>query len=136
MPSSYSPNLRIQLIASGEQANTWGDSTNANLGTVIEQAITGYQAIDVSSGDVTLTALDGVADQSRNAILQFTGSPGVARNVYCPAGVTKVYVLYNTCGSNLTLYCGSSGSHGTGVTVPTGYAYQVFCDGTNVVRVN
>ena len=136
MPSTYSPNLRIQLIASGEQANTWGNTTNTNLGTVIEQAIAGYQAISVAAGDVTLTALDGVSDQSRNAVLQFTGTPGVARSVYCPAGVTKIYVLYNTCGSNVTLYCGTSGSHGTGVTVPTATAYQVFCDGTNIVRVS
>lgn len=135
MPSSYSPNLRIELIASGEQANTWGNTTNTNLGTVIEQAIAGYASISVASGDVTLTALDGASDQSRNATLQFTGTPGVARNVYCPAGATKIYVLYNTCGSNVTLYCGTSGSHGTGVTVPTGTAYQVICDGTNIVRV-
>jgi len=136
MPSTYSPNLRITLQASGENANTWGDITNTNLGTLIEQAIAGYQAISVAAGDVTLTALDGLSDQSRNAILQFTGTPGVARSVYCPAGVTKIYVLYNTCGSNVALYCGTSGSHGAGVTVPTGTAYQVFCDGTNIVRVS
>lgn len=135
MPSSYSPNLRIQLIAPGELANYWGVATNANLGTVIEQAITGYLAISVAASDVTLTALDGVSDQSRNAVLKFTGTPGVARSVYCPAGVTKVYILYNVCGSNVTLYCGTSGSHGTGVVVPTGSAYLVFCDGTDIVRV-
>lgn len=136
MPSTYSPNLRITLQASGENANTWGDITNTNLGTLIEQAIAGYQAINVAAGDVTLTALDGLSDQSRNAVLQFTGAPGAARVVYCPSGVTKIYVLYNTCGSDVTMYCGSLGVHGTGVTVPTGTAYQVFCDGTNVIRVS
>ena len=135
MPSTYSPNLRLTLQASGENANTWGDITNTNLGTLLEQAITGYQSISVTAADVTLTALDGASDQSRNATLQFTGAPGVARSVYCPAGVTKIYVLYNTCGANVTLYCGTSGSHGSGVTVPTDTAYQVICDGTNVVRV-
>lgn len=135
MPSTYSPNLRLQLIATGELANYWGIATNTNLGTLVEQAVAGYLAINVTSSDVTLTVVNGASDQSRNAILRFTGTPGVARNVYCPVNVSKIYVIYNTCGSNVTLYCGSSGSHGTGVTIPTGAAYQVFCDGTDIVRV-
>ena len=76
MPSTYSPNLRLTLQASGENANTWGDITNTNLGTLLEQAIAGYQTISVTLADVTLTALDGASDQSRNATLQFTGTPG------------------------------------------------------------
>ena len=55
MPSTYSPNLRIELIASGEQANTWGYSTDNNLGTLIEQAISGEAAITMVDADVTLS---------------------------------------------------------------------------------
>ena len=58
MPSTYSPNLRLTLQASGENANVWGDITNTNLGTLLEQSITGWASIDVSSLSVTLTALD------------------------------------------------------------------------------
>ena len=79
MPSTYSPNLRIELIGSGEQANTWGNTTNVNLGTLIEEAISGIVDVDVTAGNVTLTALDGVTDQSRQMFLNVTGTPGVDR---------------------------------------------------------
>ena len=92
MPSTYSPNLRIELIASGEQANTWGITTNNNLGTLIEQSIAGLVTVDVTGSDVTLTALDGASDQSRNMILSVTGTPGTARYIYAPT-VSKVYVI-------------------------------------------
>ena len=68
MPSTYSPNLRIELIASGEQANQWGITTNNNLGTLIEQSIAGLVNVDVTASDITLTALDGITDQSRNIL--------------------------------------------------------------------
>jgi hypothetical protein len=94
MASTYSPNLRIELIATGEQSNTWGGTTNNNLGTLIEQAISGLVSIDVTAGDVTLTALNGTSDQSRQMIIVATGTPGVARVITAPA-VNKVYIVYN-----------------------------------------
>ena len=129
MPSTYSPNLRIELIGSGEQANTWGNTTNTNLGTVIEEAICGLQTIDVTSGNVTLTALDGISDQSRAAILSITGTPGTARSVYCPDGVTKLYTVTNNSDAAVTI----STVSGTGVSVGVGSTAQVYSDGTNVL---
>jgi len=72
MPSSFSPSLRLELIAPGEQAGTWGTTTNTNLGTLVENSIAGYQTISVTSANQALTIADGAADQSRSAMLQFT----------------------------------------------------------------
>lgn len=94
MPSIYSKNLRIELIGTGEQAGVWGSTTNRNLGTLIEQAITGLESIDLSHGDVTLTVLNSAADQARNASLVFTGLPAGTTTVTIPI-VDKRYMVYN-----------------------------------------
>lgn len=126
MASTYSPNLRIELIGYGEQNNTWGTTTNTNLGTLIEQAIAGKAAVDVTAGNVTLTAVDGATDQSRQMILAITGTPGVTRTVTAPS-VSKVYVVAN--GSNATITIKTA--TGTGVAVSSGKAKFVYCNGTD-----
>lgn len=133
MPSTYSPNLRIELIASGEQANQWGLTTNNNLGTLIEDSIAGLVNVSVTAGDVTLTALDGVADQSRNMILNVTGTPGVARTITAPA-VSKVYVLSNNSNDDVEIVTSAGGS--TGITVTPGTAKLVYSDGTDFFTAN
>ena len=133
MPSTYSPLLRIELIASGEQANQWGITTNNNLGTLIEQSIAGLVNVDVTASDITLTALDGITDQSRNMILNVTGTPGTARVLTAPA-VSKVYVLSNNSDSDVTIITSALGSVGT--TVLSGLAKLVFSDGTDFFEAN
>ena len=129
MASTYSPNLRIELIGNGEQSNTWGTTTNTNLGTLIEQAISGLVSVDVTAGNVTLTSLNGASDQSRQMIIVATGTPGVTRTITAPA-VNKVYIVYNN--SNATLSFIASG--GTGVSLSAGAKKLVYCDGTNFVE--
>lgn len=126
MPSTYSPNLRIELIASGEQANTWGITTNNNLGTLIEQSIAGLIDVDVTAGSVTLTALDGASDQSRNMILNVTGSPGASRTIFAPQ-VSKVYVVANSSGETVSIATTAGGSLSYAVT--DGTAAVVYTDG-------
>lgn len=94
MPSSYSKNLRLELIGTGEQAGIWGSTTNRNLGVLLEQAIAGLESIDLSHGDVTLTVLNSAADQARNASLVFKGIPAGTTTVTIP-GVDKRYMVYN-----------------------------------------
>ena len=66
MPSTFSPSLRIELIGAGEQSGTWNNTTNNNLGDLIEQAISGATTtLNVTSGDITLTALNGITDEAR-----------------------------------------------------------------------
>jgi len=129
MASTYSPNLRIELIGNGEQSNTWGTTTNTNLGTLIEQAISGLVSVDVTAGNVTLTSLNGASDQSRQMIIVATGTPGVTRTITAPA-VNKVYIVYNN--SNAALSFIASG--GTGVSLSIGAKKLIYCDGTNFVE--
>lgn len=129
MASTYSPNLRIELIGNGEQSNTWGTTTNTNLGTLIEQAISGLVSVDVTAGNVTLTTLNGASDQSRQMIIVATGTPGVTRTITAPA-VNKVYIVYNN--SNAALSFIASG--GIGVSLSVGAKKLIYCDGTNFVE--
>jgi hypothetical protein len=61
MASTYSPDLRIELIATGDQAGVWGSTTNVNLGTLLESAIAGYTSVSVISASQAFTAINGVA---------------------------------------------------------------------------
>lgn len=136
MPSTYSTNLRLELIATGEQSGAWGNTTNYNLGSLLEQAITGVGSITMPNSNLTLSASSGVVDQSRNAVLVFTTAGGVPltanRDVIIPS-TPKLYILNNltTGGYALTIKT----SAGSGVAVANGYAALVYCDGTNVKLV-
>lgn len=128
MPSTFSPNLRFELIAAGEQVGTWGDTTNRNLGTLIEQAVAGTSTISLPDADYTLVAAQGVLDQARSAVLVLGGVLTATRNVIAPS-VDKVYVVRNntTGGQSIVLKTVS----GVGVTIPNGRSSLVFCDGTD-----
>jgi hypothetical protein len=130
MASTYS-DLKIELIGTGEQSGTWGTTTNTNLGTAIEEAITGSANVSFSSGDVTLTASNSNAAQSfRNLRLNLTGTSGGARNLIVPS-IEKFYIINNGLADTVTV----KNSTGTGVAVPTGKTTLVFNDATNVVDV-
>ena len=135
MPSSYSPDLRIELIANGEQSGTWGTTTNNNLGTLIEDAISGAAAVSVTSSSQALTALNGAADQARCAALVLTTTTGAPFNVFVPP-VSKLYAVRNNSGYAATFYCstvlGNTTAAGSGVSVPTGRSALLRSDGTNV----
>jgi hypothetical protein len=133
MASTYSPNLRLELIGTGEQQGTWGATTNTNLGTLIEEAIGGYVSVTVSDvGDTTLTTNNGSADQARNAVLNLTGTISAARNVLCPA-IEKVYIVRNATTGGFAVTFKVSGQ--TGVSIPNGSTYLVYVNGTDAVTV-
>jgi hypothetical protein len=130
MPSTYS-NLKIQLMATGENNTTWGNVTNDNLGVAIEEAIVGSADVTFSSGDVTLTLTNTNATQTaRNMRLRCTGTTGGARNLIVPA-IEKPYIIQNDCADAITV----KNSTGTGIAVPAGKTMWVYNDGTNVVAV-
>jgi hypothetical protein len=134
MPSSYSPSLRIELIAPGEQAGTWGTTTNTNLGTLVEDAISGYVSVAVSSANQALTALNGAADQSRNAIINLTTSTSADFAIYAPPE-SKQYTIKNASAYTATIYnstsLGNTTAAGTGMEIPAGKTMAVWSDGTN-----
>jgi hypothetical protein len=69
MASTFSPSLRIELIGDGDQSGIWGQTTNSNLGTFIEQAITGVVTITMLDANYTMTNFNGVSDEARNQVL-------------------------------------------------------------------
>jgi hypothetical protein len=139
MPSTYSPNLRVELIANGEQASVWGSTTNKNLGTLLEGAIAGRSAVSVTSADQALTALNGADDQARDAILTLTTTTTANFAVYAPPA-SKLYVVQNTTAYTATIYnstvIGNTTAAGSGVAIPAGKTMAVMSDGTNMVVQN
>jgi hypothetical protein len=131
MASTYS-NLKIQLMATGENATTWGTVTNLNLGTAIEEAIVGSADVTFASGNVTLTLTDTNASQTaRNMRLRLTGTTGGStRNLVVPS-IEKPYLVQNDCADSVVVKT----SAGTGITVPAGKTMWVYSDGTNVIDV-
>ena len=137
MASTYSPDLRIELIANGEKSGTWGTITNLNLGTLIEDAIAGAATVTTASAAQALTVSNGAQDQARCSTLILNTAAASNYNVYVPP-VPKLYVVRNTSATyTCTLYAstvaGNTTAAGSGITVPTSTSMLVRCDGTNIV---
>jgi len=132
MASTYS-DLKIELIGTGEQVGTWGATTNANLGTALEEAIVGSADVAFSSADVTITLTNTNASQSaRHLRLNLTGTSGGARNLILGSGcqIDKPYIINNGLADTVTV----KNTTGTGVAVPAGKSMWVYNNGTNVVE--
>ena len=133
MASAYSTDLKLELMVTGENSGTWGDKTNTNL-NLVQQAIAGYEAIDVASADVTLAMTNATLSNARNMVLNLTGTLAGTRVVNVPDGIEKTYIVADSttrAGNTLTIKTVS----GTGVAIPAGKTVLVFSDGTNVVDV-
>jgi hypothetical protein len=127
MASSYTTSLKIQQIGSGEQAGVWGSSTNTNW-TLIEQAVAGVQTINMSNANYTLSNLNGVLDEARNAVLVVQGTNSGVFQVVAPL-VSKTYVVSNQTTGGYAITIG--GASGSVVTIANGLTTLVYCDGTN-----
>ena len=133
MASTYSA-LKIELIGTGEQAGTWGTTTNTNLGTALEEAITGSADVAFSGADITLTLTDTPNSQvGRNLRLNLTGTSGGARELILGSDmqIEKLYLINNGLADAVTV----KNTTGTGIAVPAGKSMFVFNNGTNVVDV-
>jgi hypothetical protein len=139
MSSTYSPDLRIELIGTGDQAGVWGNTTNTNLSTVLESAIAGYTSVSIIASSQALTALYGAADQARYASIALTTTTGANFAVYAPPS-PKLYVIYNASSYVATIYnstvLGNTTAAGTGVAIPAGKTMTVWSDGTNFAQQN
>jgi hypothetical protein len=137
--STYSPDLRIELITTGDQAGTWGTTTNTNLAYVIEQSIAGYISVSVTSAAQALTYINGgsstaALNQSVHANLALTTTTAANFAVYAPPA-SKQYTIYNASAYTATIYnssvIGNTTAAGTGVAIPAGKTATVWSDGTN-----
>jgi hypothetical protein len=129
MSSTYSTNLAIELMGAGDQAGNWGSTTNTNLGTLIEQAISGYQTQAVSTGtDTTITIPNGATGVARNMFLELTGTGGASTNLIVPAN-KKLYFIYNNSTGAVTVKVSGQ----TGVSVPAAAKMILVSNGTDIV---
>jgi len=142
MSSTFSPNLRIELIGSGDQAGAWGATTDSNFAYVLDTAVAGYQVVPITSTNQALTYVNGptsitALNQSVYAMLKFTGA-SAATNVYIPPA-SKQYIIYNNSGYTITIYnstvIGNTTAAGTGISITNGNKIMVWSDGTNVFDV-
>jgi len=131
MAINYTTLLGLAQPVTGTEANTWGTVVNDEITALIEEAIAGGESIDVTSGNVTLTDTDGVANQARNAILIVTGTPGTSRNIVAPS-LSKVYIVIN--GSNGAVVV--KGSATTGVTIAAGERALIAWNGSDFVSIS
>jgi hypothetical protein len=138
MASTYSSNLKIELMSTGENSGTWGDITNTNLGTTLEQAVIGLGNPDFTSdANLTITLTNSSAAQAARALgpechLRDSARLTATRELVVPT-IQKQYIVQNntTGGQSITVKT----SAGTGITVPNGRKAHLYVDGTNVIQM-
>jgi hypothetical protein len=135
MASTFSTDLALELMATGENAGTWGDKTNSNL-NLIQQAIAGFESVALSDGGtVTLVMTDATLSNARNMVLKFTGTLTTASTVAIPDSIEKFYIF--DCSAvvaptNLTIKTVS----GTGFTLNAAKIFAAYSDGTNLNEIS
>lgn len=129
MSDTYSTNLKVRLPQTGAYEETWGDILNADTIELLDDAISGWSVIPLTTTSYSLAALsDGLASESRASVLNFTGAPGGAATVTVPASVTrKMYMVKNDTNQTVNV------KYATGATavVATLTAKFVLCTGAD-----
>jgi len=136
MASSYSTDLKLELMVTGENSGTWGDKTNTNL-NLVQQAIAGYEAVSIAGGAQTtaLAMTDATLSNARNAVVEFTGTITGNQIVTIPDGIEKTYYIYNnTTGAFTVQFKTVTGTGPTFTATDKGYKI-VYSDGTDVIEV-
>ena len=127
MASTFS-NLGLELQATGENANTWGDKTNTNL-SMIDERLSEIHTISSTSTSQTISApSDGTSgENTRFATLKYTGSASSAITVTLPSSVKIVYNVINSTGQSITFQCSTTT---TTATVKSGQSGIIHSDGS------
>jgi hypothetical protein len=132
MTIAYSTNLGLINITTGTESGLWGNYTNTNICTLIEQAISGYATQAITDGaDTVINITSGAASAGRNAALKLTGTLTAARNLVVPT-VQKLYYINNATSGGFAVTVKTSG--GSGIVVPNGKSMILLVDGANVVE--
>ena len=132
MANSTSASLKLTVQATGENSGTWGQITNTNL-LILEQAIGGYDAFNVTNASRTLTFTNGAVSNGKNEVIKLTGTLASNLTVSIPDSVEKTYIVEDTCNhANNTLTFKTAS--GTGVLLCEGHCYSLYSDGTNVYK--
>jgi hypothetical protein len=137
MASSYSTDLKLEIMVTGENSGTWGDITNTNL-VLLQQSIAGYEAVSIAGGAQTtaLAMTDGALSNARNAVIKLTGTITGNQVVTIPDGIEKTYTIENgTVGAFTVEFKTVSGTGTTFATTDKGIKI-VYSDGTNIIDIN
>lgn len=130
--TSFSPLLGLALPTTGDLSGTWGTVVNTAITDLIDSAIAGTTTLSADT-DVTLTSTDGVASQAREAILLWTATGTVTRNITAPAR-SKSYIVVNATGGTQSIVIRGAGPT-TGVTIPAGARALVAWNGSDFVKI-
>ena len=130
MASSFTNDLRLEEIASGEQSGTWGDTTNTNLELIAEAFSYGTQNCFSSDANATTTVADGAADPARSLYFKITSSATLSATrelTIAPNTISRVMIIENatTGGRTVTIKQGS----GATVDVPNAQVAILYMDG-------
>ena len=131
MASTYSSDLKLEIVTTGEKAGLWGTITNTNL-QILEQSASGYQEIDMAGSSVTLLLSDGATSNGKNFYLKLSGTLGGNRTLTMPSGSERVWIISDETvrgTSNRTLDVLTAS--GTAQPVPPGATLLCVSDGTN-----
>jgi hypothetical protein len=136
MASSFSTDLKLELMVTGENSGTWGDKTNSNL-NLVQQAIAGYEEVNIAGGAQTtaLVMTDASLSNARNAVIKFTGTITGNQVVTIPNGIEKTYTLINGTSGAFTVQFKTASGTGFTFTATEKNAVLVYSDGTNVVEI-
>jgi len=132
MASTYSSDLKLELMTTGEKSGTWGTVTNTNL-QQLEQAASGYISLAVGSGDVALALSNGAVSNGKNLYFKLTGTLTANRTVTMPDSSERVFIVEDATtrsASNYTLTVKTVS--GTGLVLPVGSTTVLYSDGTNI----
>jgi len=134
MASSYSTDLKLELMVTGENAGTWGDITNTNL-NLLQQAIGGYQEVSIAGGAQTTTLVmsNAALSNARNAVIKLIGAITGNQIVTVPDGIEKTYIIANGTTGAFTVQFKTVSGTGVTFSATDKSTKQFFVDGTNVV---
>jgi hypothetical protein len=125
MPSSYTPNLGIELPADGELDGVWGDVVNDNM-EILDRAINGSVSLSLTGTSSTLTTSDGVLSDGQFKVLVLAGSPSGTHTItISPDDAQKIYFVRNTTAQSVVFTQGSGGN----VTIAAGDSAVIYSDG-------
>jgi hypothetical protein len=132
MASSFSTDLKLELMVTGENSGTWGDKTNTNL-NLLQQAIAGYQAIALTSTNTTLAMTDATISDARNAVIKFTGTIAANTTVFVASGIEKTYTIENATSGAFTLALNQVGGASVIWSATDKSVKQIYLNGTDAV---
>jgi len=137
MASSYSTDLKLELMVTGENAGTWGDKTNTNL-NLIQQAIAGYQEVSIAGGAQTtaLAMTDATISNARNAVIKFTGTITGNQIVTIPDSIEKIYTLVNGTSGAFTVQFKTVSGSGPTFSATEKNVMLVYSNGTDIVEMS